>query len=151
MLDTARRELMRGSEFVAVEPQVFDLLEFLIAHRNRVVSKDDLVASVWGGRIVSDSAITSRITAVRHAIGDSGETQRLIRTIPRKGFRFAGEVRRIIGLPIERRRRLRTSSSEQSRRRPFQSKWLRLQTALGQSRDRASCYGALYRQCRFRR
>lgn len=92
-LDTMRRELWRGAELVAVEPQVFDLLQYLIAHGDRVVSKDELLDNVWGGRIVSDSAITSRITAVRQSIGDSGETQRLIRTIPRKGFRFAGDVR----------------------------------------------------------
>ena len=98
-LDTARRELWRGSALVAIEPQVFDLLHYLISCHNRFVSKDDLVANVWGGRIVSDSAITSRITAVRHAVGDSGEAQRLIRTIPRKGFRFVGEVREELEAP----------------------------------------------------
>jgi TolB-like protein/DNA-binding winged helix-turn-helix (wHTH) protein/Tfp pilus assembly protein PilF len=92
-LDSARRELRRGNHLVAIEPQVFDILEFLICNRERVVSKDDLIAAVWGGRIVSDSALSSRITAVRHAIGDGGETQRLIRTLPRKGLRFVGEVR----------------------------------------------------------
>lgn len=91
-LDTMRRELRRGAELVAVEPQVFDLLQYLIAHGDRVISKDELLDNVWGGRIVSDSAITSRITAVRQSIGDSGETQRLIRTVPRKGFRFIGGV-----------------------------------------------------------
>src|ERR1041384_637274 len=89
-LDTDRRELHRAGESVAVEPQVFDLLVYLVQNRDRVVSKDDLIASVWKGRIVSDSTLTSRITAVRHAIDDSGERQRLIRTVPRKGFRFVG-------------------------------------------------------------
>jgi DNA-binding winged helix-turn-helix (wHTH) protein len=84
--------LRRGTKLVAVEPQVFDILQYLIAQRDRVVSKEDLIDTVWGGRIVSESALTSRLTAVRHAIGDSGEAQRLIRTIPRKGFRFVGEV-----------------------------------------------------------
>src|SRR5271170_7025135 len=91
-LDTDRRELSRGSEPVAVEPQVFDLLVYLLLNRERVVSKDDLIAAVWGGRIVSDSTLTSRINAARKAIGDSGEQQKLIRTIARKGLRFVGAV-----------------------------------------------------------
>jgi TolB-like protein len=92
-LDTNRRELCRRSEPVAVEPQVFDLLVYLIEHRDRVVSKDDLIGAVWGGRIVSESTLTSRINAARKALGDSGEKQELIRTIARKGLRFVGEVR----------------------------------------------------------
>ena len=91
-LDTDRRELRRGSEPIAVEPQVFDLLVYLVQNRDRVVSKDDLIASVWGGRIVSDSTLTSRINAARKAVGDSGEEQKLIRTIARKGLRFVGAV-----------------------------------------------------------
>ena len=78
---------------IALEPQVFDLLVYLIENRDRVVSKDDLIASVWQGRIVSDSTLTSRINAARKAIGDSGEQQSLIRTIARKGFRFVGTLR----------------------------------------------------------
>jgi len=93
ILDTDRRELRRGSEPIAVEPQVFDLLVYLVQNRDRVVSKDDLIASVWGGRIVSDSTLTSRINAARKAVGDSGEGQKLIRTIARKGVRFVGAVR----------------------------------------------------------
>ena len=96
-LDTDRRELRRGSEAIAVEPQVFDLLVYLVENRDRVVSKDDLIASVWGGRIVSDSTLTSRINAARKAVGDSGKDQKLIRTIARKGFRFVGDVRRPTG------------------------------------------------------
>ena len=91
-LDTDRRELTRGSEFVAVEPQVFDLLVYLVQNRDRVVTKDDLFAAVWGGRIVSESTLTSRINAVRKAVGDSGDAQKLIRTIARKGFRFVGDI-----------------------------------------------------------
>ena len=94
-LDAGRRELRRGAELVPVEPLAFDLLEFLIRNRERVVSKDNLIASVWNGRIVSESTLTSRMNAVRHSVGDSGEQQRLIRTIPRKGFRFVGEVQLI--------------------------------------------------------
>ena len=92
VLDVALRELRRGEVPVAVEPQVFDLLVHLIRHRDRVVTKDDLLNSVWGGRIVSESTLTSRINAARRAIGDSGEEQSLIRTVPRKGLRFVGEV-----------------------------------------------------------
>jgi DNA-binding NarL/FixJ family response regulator len=92
-LDTDRRELRRGARLIHVEPQVFDLLEHLIANRERVVSKDDLMASIWGGRIVSESALTTRINAARSAIGDDGEAQRLIKTLPRKGIRFVGVVR----------------------------------------------------------
>src|SRR6187397_2908085 len=92
-LDADRRELRRGAEPISVEPQVFDLLIYLVQHRDRVVSKDDLIASIWGGRIVSDSTLTSRINAARKAIGDSGEDQKLIRTVSRKGLRFVGDVR----------------------------------------------------------
>jgi TolB-like protein/Flp pilus assembly protein TadD len=92
-LDTDRRELHRGTALVAVEPQVFDLLDYLIRHRDRVVSKNDLFASVWSGRIVSESALFNRINAARSAIGDTGDQQRLIKTLPRKGIRFVGEVR----------------------------------------------------------
>ena len=91
-LDTDRRELKRGGELVALEPQVFDLLVYLIENRERVVSKNDLIASVWQGRIVSESTLTSRINAARKAIGDSGEQQSLIRTVPRKGLRFVGAL-----------------------------------------------------------
>lgn len=91
-LDTDRRELRRGSERIPVEPQVFDLLVYLIENRSRVVTKDDLIASVWGGRIVSDSTLTSRINAARKAVGDNGEDQTVIRTVARKGIRFVGEI-----------------------------------------------------------
>jgi len=91
-LDTDRRELRRGGSQIALEPQVFDLLTFLVENRERVVSKHDLFASVWGGRTVADSTLASRINAARKALGDSGEAQKLIRTIARKGVRFVGEV-----------------------------------------------------------
>ena len=91
-LDTDRRELRRGAALIAMEPQVFDLLIYLVQNRERVVSKDDLIASVWQGRIVSESTLSSRITAVRKAVGDSGKEQNLIRTAARKGIRFVGTV-----------------------------------------------------------
>jgi TolB-like protein len=92
-LDTDRRELRCGSAPVSVEPQVFDLLAYLIENRQRVVSKDDLLAQIWHGRVVSDSALTSRVNAARCAVGDSGNAQRLIKTHLRKGIRFVGTVR----------------------------------------------------------
>jgi TolB-like protein/DNA-binding winged helix-turn-helix (wHTH) protein len=91
-LDTDRRELRRGLDIVPTAPQALDLLVYLIRSRDRVVSKDDLVNAIWNGRIVSDAALTTRLNAVRRAIGDSGEQQRLIKTFPRKGFRFVGAV-----------------------------------------------------------
>jgi adenylate cyclase len=92
-LDTDRRELRRGADLVALAPQVFDLLQYLIQNRERVVSKDNLITGVWDGRIVSESALTTRINAARSAIGDSGDKQRLIKTVPRKGIRFVATVR----------------------------------------------------------
>jgi TolB-like protein len=93
VLDPERRELTRGAEPIAVGPQVFDLLLYLLQNRERVVSKDSLLDAVWGGRIVSESTLTSHINAVRKAIGDSGDEQHLVKTVPRKGFRFVGDVR----------------------------------------------------------
>jgi DNA-binding winged helix-turn-helix (wHTH) protein/pimeloyl-ACP methyl ester carboxylesterase len=93
VLDASRRELRRKGHLVPVEPQVFDLLLHLLNNRDRVVSKDDLIANVWNGRIVSDSTLSTRINAARRALGDSGEEQRLIRTVARKGLRFVGSVR----------------------------------------------------------
>ena len=93
VLDTDRRELRCGDRSIEAEPQVLDLLIFLIQNNDRVITKDDLIDSVWGGRIVSDTTLTSRIYAARRAIGDSGRNQKLIRTIARKGLRFVGGVR----------------------------------------------------------
>jgi DNA-binding winged helix-turn-helix (wHTH) protein len=92
LLDADRRELRRGAQLITIEPLAFDLLLFLIQHRHRVVSRDDLIAGVWAGRHVSDSAIGARINAARRAIGDDGERQRWIRTVARKGFRFVGDA-----------------------------------------------------------
>jgi DNA-binding winged helix-turn-helix (wHTH) protein len=93
VLDANRRELRCGAAAVAIEPQVFDVLVHLIRHRDHVVSRDELIESIWGGRVVSESALSTRINAVRSAVGDSGTEQRLIKTLPRKGVRFVGEVR----------------------------------------------------------
>jgi adenylate cyclase len=95
VLDVDRRELRSSSELIATEPQVFDILVFLLQNHDRVVSKHELIEEVWGGRIVSESTVSSRITAVRKAVGDGGKRQRLIRTLPRRGFRFVGAVRQV--------------------------------------------------------
>jgi TolB-like protein len=92
VLDPDRRELVRGSAPIDTGPQVFDVLLHLVKNREHVVTKDNLIDVVWGGRIVSESTLTSHINAVRKALGDTGEEQRLIRTIPRKGYRFVSLV-----------------------------------------------------------
>ena len=97
MLDIEQRELRHSGEPIPLEPLVFDLLVHLVANRDRVLSKDNLLDAVWSGRIVSESALASCIAAVRRAVSDSGEAQKLIRTIPRKGFRFIGDVREDTG------------------------------------------------------
>ena len=100
VLDLERRELRRAGALVAIEPQVFDLLVYLVRNRGRVVSKDDLLGSVWGGRIVSNSALANRINAARMAVRDNGEDQKLIRTFQRKGFRFVGSVAEEAAQPV---------------------------------------------------
>jgi TolB-like protein len=91
-VDLERQELRRTGTAVPIEPQVFDVLAFLVKHRDRIVSKDELFETVWQGRIVSDAALNSRISAARRAIGDSGNAQTLIRTVHKRGFRFVGLV-----------------------------------------------------------
>src|SRR6516164_1504981 len=100
--DTDRRELHRGADVVSVAPQVFDLLDYLIRNRERVVTKDDLINAVWNGRNVSDAALTTRLNVARSAIGDSGEEQRLVKTLPRKGFRFVATVREAAAADLAR-------------------------------------------------
>jgi TolB-like protein/DNA-binding winged helix-turn-helix (wHTH) protein len=94
-LDIATRELRRGAALVPIAPQVFDLLEYLIRHRERVVTKDELIDAIWDGRAVSEAAVTTRFNAARSAIGDSGNEQRLIKTLPRRGFRFVAPVHEV--------------------------------------------------------
>src|ERR1700730_6610487 len=91
-LDTDQRELRCGETLVSVEPKVFDLLAFVICNREKVVSRDDMIEAVWDGRIVSESTLTSCINGARGAIGDNGEDQRFIKTLPRRGIRFVGTV-----------------------------------------------------------
>ena len=115
-LDTERRELRRGSEQVALEPQVFDLIAYLVKNRDRVLTKDDLFAAIWDGRIVSDSTLTSRINSARTAVGDTGEEQRLIRTYARKGndgiaFPRARSASRVLTFGRAARQAVRRSTS----------------------------------------
>jgi TolB-like protein len=91
-IDLGRHELRRGGQAVRVEPQVFDLLLFLIRNRDRVVSKDELIDAIWQGRVISEAALSTCISAARRAVGDSGENQHLIRTLPKRGFRFVGAI-----------------------------------------------------------
>lgn len=92
VLDLDRRELRCSGTLLAVEPQVFDLIAYLIRNQDRVVSKDDLIEHIWNGRVVSESTLTSRISAARQTIGDTAGRQQLIRTVVRKGFRFVGNA-----------------------------------------------------------
>ena len=91
-LDTRQRELRRGGAAVPLEPQVFDVLAYLVEHRDRVVPKDELYDRIWGHRFVTDATLSSRISTARRAVGDDGQSQRLIRTLVGRGFRFVGQV-----------------------------------------------------------
>src|SRR4029079_14351235 len=99
LLDTDLRELSREQVPVAVEPQVFALVVHLMENRDRVVSKDELIDKIWHGRSVSEPPLPSRINAARKAVGDTGASQALIRTISRKGFRFVGDAETMRGAP----------------------------------------------------
>ena len=91
-LDTELIELRRNGELIPVEPQVFRLLVYLIENRNKVVSKDDLIEAIWDGRIISDASITSRLNLLRQAVGDTEREKKVIRTFPKRGFRFIQDV-----------------------------------------------------------
>ena len=91
-LDTDRKELRRNDSIESVEPQVFDLLVLLLENRDRVVSKDEIFEIIWEGRFVSDVTLSSRINALRRALGDDGKRQDIIKTVQRRGFRFLADV-----------------------------------------------------------
>lgn len=101
-IDCNRREVYRDGVMAHVEPQVFDVLVHLVRHRERVVSKDELIRTVWEGRSISDETLTSRVSAARRAIGDNGSDQRFIRTVARHGFRFVADVRseQVAAVPV---------------------------------------------------
>ena len=115
VIDPALREMRCQDEVVHAEPQVFDLLLHLVRNRDRVVSLDELIETVWEGRHVSESTIRNRINAARSVVGDDGGRQGLIRTIPRKGLRFVGEVTEEAGGSGRGDMDARGSSSPQNR------------------------------------
>jgi DNA-binding winged helix-turn-helix (wHTH) protein len=92
VIDLDRMEIELGSVRQAVQPQVFEVIAYLVAHRDRVVSKEELLDSVWGDRFVGESALTSRIKSARRALGDSGSAQTVIRTLHGRGYRFVADV-----------------------------------------------------------
>ena len=92
-LDMARFELRKGGTHCPLEPQVFAVLALLVEHRDRLLPKNEIFEKLWDGRVVTDSTLTSRIKSARQALGDSGKTQRFIKTIHGKGFRFVADVR----------------------------------------------------------
>jgi DNA-binding winged helix-turn-helix (wHTH) protein/tetratricopeptide (TPR) repeat protein len=96
-LDEGRYELRRGGVPRHLEPQVFEVLAYLVRHRGRVVTKAELLDQVWGSRFVSESALTSRVKAARKAVGDSGREQRVIRTVHGRGYEFLAPVRAVDG------------------------------------------------------
>ncbi|WP_374390126.1 transcriptional regulator [Sandaracinobacter sp.] len=96
VLDMTRFELSRDGEAAHVEPQVLRLIAHLVARAGQLVTRDELIREVWGGRIVSDTAISSRIKSARAALGDSGEAQRCIRTVHGHGFRFVAPVEDLV-------------------------------------------------------
>lgn len=91
-VDTEKLELTSAGEPIAVQPQVFSLLVFLMENCDRVISKDEIIENVWAGRIVGDGTLNARINALRRALGDDGNTQSMIKTLPRQGFRFVGQL-----------------------------------------------------------
>ena len=91
-IDLSQQELRRRGEFIHIEPQVFDLIVHLVRNHDRIVSKDELIDTIWHGRIISEAALSSRINAARRALGDNGNDQSLIRTQHKRGFRFVGHV-----------------------------------------------------------
>src|SRR5207302_6876985 len=91
-INLGRHELRRSGQVVSIEPQVFDLLVHLIRNRDRIVSKDELIETIWQGRIISEATLSSRVSAARRAVGDNGDEQLVIRTLHKRGFRFVGSV-----------------------------------------------------------
>jgi DNA-binding winged helix-turn-helix (wHTH) protein/predicted ATPase len=91
-LDVPRYELRYAGKPVKLEPQVFNVLAYLIQHRDRVVTKEELLGQLWPGRFVSEATLTSRVTAARRAVGDRGREQRLIQTLHGRGYRFIASV-----------------------------------------------------------
>ena len=115
VLDTQRYELRGGGAVIRVEPQVFDVMTHLVGNSHRLVTKEELFDTVWGGRFVGEAALTSRIKAARRALGDDGESQRYIRTVRGRGYQFVGDVCRG-RRAARRRRRTRTAAAASAHR-----------------------------------
>jgi TolB-like protein/DNA-binding winged helix-turn-helix (wHTH) protein len=94
-IDLSQQELRRLGQAVHIEPQVFDLIVHLVRNHERIVSKDELIETIWNGRIISEAALSSRINGARRALGDNGNDQALIRTLHKRGFRFVGNVQAV--------------------------------------------------------
>src|SRR5580765_4714268 len=94
-IDLSQQELRRLGKAVHIEPQVFDLIVHLVRNHDRIVSKDELIETIWNGRIISEAALSSRINSARRALGDNGTDQVFIRTLHKRGFRFVGHVQAI--------------------------------------------------------
>lgn len=98
VLDTTRYELSSGGDPIHVEPQVFDVLAYLVEHRDRVVAKTELLDAVWGHQFVTESALTTRIKQLRQAVGDTGRDQRVVQTVHGRGYRFVASVEEVVGV-----------------------------------------------------
>lgn len=93
VLDTESFQLQRAGRNISIEPQVFDLIKLLAENAGALVTKDKMVDVVWGGRIVSEATISARISAARMAVGDTGKSQAIIKTIPRRGIEMVADVK----------------------------------------------------------
>ena len=123
-LDTELYELRRNGQPCKVEPQAFDLLHFLARNNDRVVSRDEIIDEIWGGRIVTEATISTCLKAARQAVGDDGRAQRLIRTVHGRGFRFVGTVTAVDGPPPPKPEMTQTpsdrrGSQEERRKSPY--------------------------------
>jgi DNA-binding winged helix-turn-helix (wHTH) protein len=101
VLDVPQYELRRNGVAIRMEPQVFDVMTHLVNNHQRLVTKNELFDTVWGGRFVGDAALTSRIKVARRILGDDGESQRYIRTIRGRGYRFVGTIDRAVRRPVD--------------------------------------------------
>jgi pimeloyl-ACP methyl ester carboxylesterase len=110
-LDERLFELRRRGAVIALEPQAFDVLLHLVRNRDRVVTKEELMDAVWGGRFVTEAAVTSRIKQVRRALGDDGQAQRTVRTLHGRGYRFVADVAELEASPVPAQRRTPSDQS----------------------------------------
>jgi TolB-like protein/DNA-binding winged helix-turn-helix (wHTH) protein len=113
-IDLSQQELRRRGEFIHIEPQVFDLIVHLVRNHDRIVSKDELIETIWHGRIISEAALSSRVNAARRALGDNGNDQSLIRTQHKRGFRFVGNVQTVVASETNSESASAQRSSERS-------------------------------------